>query len=683
MGITIQELSKSYGDNIILHNFSLEINDGTRLCICGANGTGKSTILRILSGLITPDSGKVIIPKNCGLGYVEQELSQDNLNMNLLEYVQDSLPDWNLFWHEWEAASSANDSTLLEKLMLRQHELETIYGYNPEHKARTVLSGLGFSDYKLTKPLFELSGGWREKAKLARILTAGADILLLDEPTNHLDLEAVEWLENYLINFQGALVFVAHDRIFMDKVGTHILSLDGRKPLFRKENYSQFLKYQDDLALQKKRETKNLKDEIEHKRAFVDRFKAKASKAKQAASREKMLEKLEKDLKQYEPEIKNKELNFKWPEPSRTEKTVLTLTDVAFQFSDGKKMWPTISFEIYRGQKIALVGPNGCGKSTLLKIIIGKIEQTAGSVKMASMVRLAYFSQHQLEILKSDETVLNEIRRLSDPKTTEVELMSVLGLFLLGQSYFARKVDTLSGGEKNRLILATLFLSRANFLILDEPTNHLDIESRAALISALEKYKGTLLMVAHDRNLLSKVAEQAWALSIEGIKVFENGFNSYDSYRKEKVIADKKANNAEKKANNAENKANNAGKKANNAENKNNNVENKNNSPISRNESKDIKREQAAQRHTIYKQIKPLQKKYEQKEKTLEKLLLEQQSLEISLANPEIYADTSVSTPQIKRFKQVKEDIDIIMEAMSELENEISKYEIVQGNIIE
>ncbi len=645
MKITLQDISKYYGARSIFENFSLDIEPGTRLCVCGPNGTGKSTLLRIIAGVESTDAGQVILAKNCRLGYVEQEFEPKMLQKNLLQYVQEALPDWQDFWVEWEQALAQNDEAKLTQLMAKQHELEVLYGYNPENRAKTVLSGLGFSERKLDLTLAQLSGGWRERAKLARVLTAGADILLLDEPTNHLDIEAVEWLEAFLLSFKGVLVFVAHDRVFMDNVGTHVLYLGMSRPFVRKTNFTQFLAYQEDLEMQRQREAKALQDEISRKMAFVERFRAKASKARQAGSQQKMAKKLEKELANHQPEQKRRNLSFSWPKPSRTEKTVLSAVDVAFAFADnGKSLWPPLSFTLYRGQRIALVGPNGCGKSTLLKILAGNLEKNSGTVAMGPLVQMGYFSQHQLEILRSSGTVLSEIRRLSDPRTTEEELMSVLGLFLLGQAYFERKVENLSGGEKSRLILATLFLSRSNFLILDEPTNHLDLESREALITALESFEGTVLLVAHDRWLLSALADEAWAISEEGITIYEGGFAEYDAVRRQ--LALKNVNPTPEKDSPTLN--------------------------LSREEQKQLKREQAQRRNALYKEIKPLQNEYAAKELELEKWLQEMSDIEQNLADPEIYANGEQSTLLLKRFNELQNITEQLMERMAQIEAELA-----------
>lgn len=651
MKITIQELSKAFGGRDILSNFSLEVDSGVRLCVCGPNGTGKSTMLRLLAGVESADGGRVILPKGCRLGFVEQELSESALETPLLTFVLDVLHDWSDFWSEWEEAAAAKDEALLTSLMHRQGELEALYGYNPEHRAKAVLSGLGFAESKWNRTLRELSGGWRERAKLARVLTAGADVLLLDEPTNHLDVEAVEWLESFLMDFKGALVFVAHDRIFMDKVGTHVLYLGLSKPVFRKATYTQFLVLQEEYNAQREREARALKEDLDRKMAFVERFRAKATKARQAGSRQKMAKKLEKELEDYRPEPKRKELNFSWPEAPHCEKVVLSAADLDFRFEDGKTMWPPLTFALYRGQRVALVGHNGCGKSTLLKLLAGTLERRAGNMVTAPQMRMGYYTQHQMDTLRGDTTVLAELRRLSDPRTTEEELMSVLGLFMLGQDYFDRQVSALSGGEKSRLVLATLFLKRCNFLLLDEPTNHLDLESREALVSALQKFNGTLLMVAHDRWLLSQVGAEAWELNDKGLTVFAN-FAAYDDNRRARQGATG-AGELAPSVSGGQAEAPLA-------------------QPLSREEQKRIKREQADKRNALHKELKPMLGRYEALETELAAVLEEQGTVEAQLANPDVYADHARSSDLLKTFEACKQRSEAILEEMTLLEDDMA-----------
>ena len=656
--ITLHEISKSFGGRDIFSSFSMDVESGMRLCVCGPNGMGKSTLLRMIAGVESVDGGRIIIPKNCRLGYVEQELDEKSLDTPLIAYVMDVVHDWSEFWTEWEEASARKDEARIQALMHRQAELEAIYGYNPEQRAKEVLSGLGFAERKWHRTLGELSGGWRERAKLARVLTAGADVLLLDEPTNHLDIDAVEWLESFIASFQGSLVFVAHDRVFMDRVGTHVLYLGLSKPVFRKATYSQFLRLQDDYEEQREREAKALQAELDRKMAFVDRFRYKATKARQAGSRLKQVKKLEKELEGYRPEPRRKELSFAWPEPPHAEKVLVSTVDLAFSFPDGKTMWPPLTFSVFNGQRIALVGHNGCGKSTLIKLLASRLAQTSGTIQIGSSVRLGYYAQHQMDLLRPDQTVIAQIRRASDPHLTENELMSVLGLFLLGQDFFDREVGTLSGGEKCRLVLAELFLKRCNLLLLDEPTNHLDLESREALAEALRNYQGTLLMVAHDRWLLSETGCEIWAVDSDGIERFES-FAAYDESRRRKQAEEQARIKAQARPQAAVKPAEDAPAK----------------NTLSREELKRLKREQAEARNALHKKLKPLKDKYAKLEQRLAEAMEEEHEAETKLADPATYADQQAYAKLLARYEALKAECEALMEQMDAIETEMAKAE--------
>ncbi len=660
MKITLHEISKAYGGRDLFSNFSLDIEGGMHLCVCGPNGMGKSTLLRLIAGEEAPDSGRVLRPAGCRLGYVEQDFTEEGLHTPLLTYVLDVVHDWSDFWQEWEEASSRHDEERLKALMHKQSELEGSFGYNPEYRAKTVLSGLGFSEDKWQRTLGELSGGWRERAKLARVLTAGADVLLLDEPTNHLDIDAVEWLEDFLKNFQGALIFVAHDRVFMDNISSHVLYLGGSKPIFRKANYSQFLHLQEEYALQRERERRALQDDINRKMAFVDRFRYKATKARQAGSKLKQAKKLEKELEGCKPEPRRKELKFSWPEPPHAEKVIFHAIDLAFQFPDGKTMWPALDFTVFSGQRIALVGHNGCGKSTLMKILAGRLAQTGGLLQRSVSARAGYYAQHQMELLRPGSTVLAQMRSVADSRTTEEELMSVLGLFLLGQDFFDRQVESLSGGEKCRLVLASLFLKRCNLLLLDEPTNHLDLESREALRNALRHYKGTMVMVAHDRWLLQETGCTIWSLDETGLHEHES-FAAYDAARHAQPLAQAQAQPAQPL------------------------------SPavtpppgeqtpamgrnLSRDELKRLKREQAEARNALSRKLKPLKDRYATLERELDAAMTEQEETEKHLADPATYADKTLSSALLSRYNELKSLCEKLLEDMDELERAVAELE--------
>jgi ATP-binding cassette subfamily F protein 3 len=644
--VTVQGLSKSYGGRDLFVGVSLEVHAGTRLAVVGPNGCGKSTFLKILAGQVEPDGGSVHMPRGIRVGFVEQELTLRHLEMPLEDFVLEVVPSWAELWQSWRQAVEAQDSAAMERLAQRQAELELLCGYNPEHQARAILSGLGFPESAGRRPLMTFSGGWRERAKLARVLVAGADILLLDEPTNHLDLDAVQWLEDYLQDFSGVVVFVAHDRYFLDRVATRILFLGAGKPILRDGNFSQFIQWFGERAEQARREATKLQEEIARKQSFVDRFRYKATKARQAQSRLGQIARLKEQLQSTQVERRPKTLNFSWPQPDPGSQTVVTAVDLGFSFADAP-LFSGLHFQIVRGQKIALVGPNGRGKSTLLKILTGHLQPTQGSVTLGSSITVGYFSQHQTEILWPHFSVLAELKRLASPACTDFQLKSVLGLFLLGEAYWEKKVEELSGGEKNRLILAHLFLKRANFLVLDEPTNHLDMESREALVEALGDYSGTVLVVAHDRYLLSHVAEEIWELTPQGLVVHHTGFDDY-LCRKTQPCGP----GAERLA-----------------------VSGAASGTQRSHDPRRVRRERAEARHLVSRQLKPLREQFAQGEARLEALLAEQEEVERILVDPATYADPAQAQELGRRHGELARQAEEVMTQLAYLEREIQEWE--------
>ncbi|NCC23890.1 MAG: ABC-F family ATP-binding cassette domain-containing protein [Deltaproteobacteria bacterium] len=643
--LTVEGVSKSYGGRDLFDGVSLQARPGTKMALIGPNGCGKTTFLRILAGEVSPDSGAVRTTKGSRLGYVRQELGEEDLKRSLMSFVMAVLPSWSVFWCEWEEAIARKDSETLERLAVVQSDLEHEFGYNPEHRAQTILHGLGFAESSWSRPLAELSGGWRERAKLARVLLAGSDLLLLDEPTNHLDMEAVQWLEQYLLAFEGVLVFVAHDRIFLDRVSREVLFFDGVRPTFRSGNFSEFLDWSRERDSLARKQAARLESEIQRRQRFVDRFRYKATKAAQAQSRVKGIERLERELSAIKPPGgSGRSLSFSWPEPPQANRLVVSAVDVGFDYDGSERpILNGLNFNLYRGQKVALVGVNGAGKSTLLKLVTGHLRPARGQIKLGSMVRPGYFSQHQAEILRMESAVISEIRRQTDPKTTEQELRSVLGLFMLGEDYWEKKVRDLSGGEKNRLVLSVLFLSRANFLILDEPTNHLDIESREALISALEDYSGTLLIVAHDRHLLSRVADQVWVVSEGAIDEIQGGFNAY--------LVRQEAASAE----NAEQIASKDGPRV----------------PSRR----DTRRKEAEERNRMYRLLRPKQEEFRRLEAELEAVLEEHGRLERVLADPATYGDSGQLEEMTRAYRDMEARSEELMTRLAYIELDIQEIE--------
>jgi ATP-binding cassette subfamily F protein 3 len=441
------------------------------------------------------------------------------------------------------------------------------------------------------------------------------------------------------------LVFVAHDRVFLDRIANKILFLGGGKPVVRPGNLTAFLAWHQEYLQTVKHKAEVLETEIAKKESFIARFRYKATKAVQAQSRLKQVDRLKKQLSDIQPEtLGGKTLNFSWPAPSRGNRTVLSVNKLSFAYPGHPRILDDVTFHLYRGQKIALAGPNGQGKSTLIKIVIGELAANSGDVSLGNLIKVGYFSQHQADMLCGDNAVLTEIRRMADPTTTEEELKSVLGRFLLGEGFWDSLVADLSGGEKNRLVLASLFLSKANFFVLDEPTNHLDLESREALVQALQDFPGTILFVAHDRYLLERVAQEVWELKNCGIVVHQGGFQEYQRSLGQKTNAEQEHSGLDiAKAN--------------------------------RKEQKRLKRLQAEQRNQAYALLRPLKKKYAELEGELEKNIEDQERLEMTLADPSIYADGQKVQGLNMEFANVRDAGDRLMSELAYLEKEIQEIE--------
>ncbi len=648
MKITATNISKSYSGQELFSGVSFELEPGRRLAVTGPNGCGKSTLLRMLAGLTRPDSGSINRPPGFRTGFVAQDLDDSELLTPLLEFVLSALPDWGEFWSRWKKAAAGDDRQSLEKLSRRQAEMEQSCGYNPEYRAEKILTGLGFEKSRFNLPLEHFSGGWRERARLSRVLLQGADLLILDEPTNHLDMEAVLWLENYLASFSGILVLVAHDRYFLDRVATHILHLGFDRPYFRPGNYSSFEKWHEETQLLREKEKGKISSEIKHLKSFVDRFRYKASKARQAQARLARMDSLESRKKDLQSDRPGKRLNFSWPAPDKSSRVAITCSELFFRHPEGPELFRNLNFQLFDGQKIALMGPNGSGKSTLFKLITGRIAPDSGYVKTGHNTRPAYFTQHQTETLVQQNTVLAEIKRLSYRDLTEEEVRSVLGLFLLDETFWDRSVQSLSGGEKTRLILSSLFLTRANLLLLDEPTNHLDMESREVLVAALKDFPGAVFMIAHDRFLLSQVAGEVW--SLENGRTVEHGMG-FDDYYQRIVLKE-------------ENKPDPSRAPAPGSPGKNQSLH------------KEKKRQEARIRNQLYRELQPLKKEYAEKEQTLESTLLRQEELESVMALPETYQEPDRFRELNRQYQDLCAQNDRLMHRLEELEQKITELEV-------
>ncbi|WPU95347.1 ABC-F family ATP-binding cassette domain-containing protein [Mucilaginibacter sabulilitoris] len=538
--IAINNLTFEIGARALYDEANWHIKPGEKIGLIGANGTGKTTLLKIIVGDYKPTSGTISMAKDLTMGYLNQDLLSYSSDKTIVHVAMEAFERQNQLHDEIEnlLKKLETDYTedLLHKLSDKQHEFELLDGYNIEYKAREILAGLGFSDEDCQRKLSTFSGGWRMRVMLAKILLQAPDILLLDEPTNHLDLPSIQWLEDYLKAFNGAIIIVSHDRWFLDKVINRTVESRKGKLTVYAGNYTFYL---EEKALREeiqRGEFKNQQSKIKQEERLIERFRAKASKAKMAQSRIKMLDKMERvdDVDDDNPSV-----NFAFRFSKQSGRHVVTLEDIT-------KKYPAIDIldhteaVIEKGDKIALIGANGKGKSTLLRIIASADKEFKGTVTTGHNVSTTFFAQHQLESLHLENQILQELQAFA-PKHTDTELRTILGSFLFTGDDVFKKIKVLSGGEKSRVALAKALTADANFLILDEPTNHLDMQSVNILIQALEQYEGTFIVVSHDRYFLDNVANKIWFIEDQKIKIYPGTYAEYDEWAAKRKLEPKTA----------------------------------------------------------------------------------------------------------------------------------------------
>lgn len=639
--LSISNLSYFIGGRALYENANLHIKPKDKIGLVGQNGTGKSTLLKIIYGDYQATTGEVQKAKDCTIGFLNQDLLSYQSDESILNVALAAFKETLALQDEIDKVLKLMETDYSEEVINRlaylQDRFESNEGYTIKAKAEEVLEGIGFQTADLQKPLRQFSGGWRMRVMLAKLLLEKPSLLMLDEPTNHLDLPSIQWVENYLKNYEGAVVVVSHDQTFLDNCISTTVEVANQTLNAYPGNYS-FYKEEKKLRMELQQNAyENQQQMIKQTERFIERFRAKATKSNQVQSRIKALDRMERVH-----EVVNDEafVNFKFKFSQKSGRDVVVIDQVSKAYGDLVILKNTTA-RIERGDKIALIGANGKGKSTLLRIIAGT-EQIQGSRTEGHNVIKSFFAQHQLEALTLDNEIIQEMAQAGSGKS-EMELRGVLGCFLFSNEEVYKKIKVLSGGEKSRVALAKTLISESNFLLLDEPTNHLDFQSVNILIQALQQYEGTFITVSHDRHFVKGVANKIWYIENHEIKEYPGTYEEYEFWRSQQLevrVSPQPAPKLEKKP-----------------------IETPRNTPEMQQAKRDLKK--------LEEQLVKIEKEIE----TLDLLKLE---VEEKMADPELYADEVKSQKLQDSYQSVQNSL---YEANAKWENLVDQISILQEQL--
>jgi len=677
--IQFQNVSLAFGGQQVLRGLTWTIKPNRRIGLIGANGTGKSTLLRVVVGSQNQDEGQVMISGDTSVGYLEQEVQDIVTEDSVLEEAKKAFDDVLTLEAKIEQITREMENEpdhacdtyqkLLHALERAQTRLTLYEAHRIQDKTEAVLTGLGFDPETLDRLLNTFSGGWRMRVALAKLLLSEPDFLLLDEPTNHLDIESIDWVENYLNTYRGTVVIVSHDRYFLDRMVTSIAELANGSISEYAGNYTYYLKAREQRRELQQAAYENQQREIAQTERFIERFRYKATKARQVQSRIKMLERMERITP---PQSDDLRIDFRFPSPIKSGRVVLELSEFSklYHTTEGNvQVFDEAGpLTIDRGDKIALIGKNGAGKSTLARILCNE-EPFDGTRSLGYHVDLAYFAQHQADALYHSQTIMEILSDLAAGKS-DTYIRSLLGAFLFTGDDVFKPVGVLSGGEKSRVALARTLLTPANLLILDEPTNHLDIRSTQVLIEALKQFTGTFVIVSHDRHFLDQVVNKVWYIDKEGIHTFLGNYTSFlwQTQHGSRQHFDIESRAGARKSARRQQKE----------------IEVKGGGPKSR----DQKRREAEERNRLFQAQKSgenvdfaslnpfqLQKAFEKVEADILEKESHQTELEHKLGDPQLYEDPGQTQETLDTYEGVKRDLEHLYETWNTLAEHISDKE--------
>jgi len=642
--LQIRNLSYHIGERALLKEINWVINPGKRVALIGPNGAGKTTLLRIIKGDLEPHDGVMIKPKEYTIGYLPQEEIAVGSGPILAAVLEGHgeilrLEEQIAELHAILNTHTEDDEKLLERLGALESRYDALGGYTIENQAKAILTGLGFGEIDYQRPMSEFSGGWRMRVYLARLLLLNPDLLLLDEPTNHLDLPSLEWLESYLLSFAGSMVLVSHDRFFIDRLAQEITELDRGVLTHYSGNYHLYEKQKAESEELLLKQWEAMRDERERQQKFINRFRYKATKAAAVQSRIKMLEKMaEVEL----PPPPPPRIHFRLRVAGTSYKDVLHIEKLNFRYA-GPWVLQDLNLDVYRGQKVALVGVNGAGKTTLTRLIYGELQPESGSIKIGERTTIGYYAQHQVDSLSLDATAYAEVASTT-AQSLAPRIRDILGLFQFHGDAVFKPIRVLSGGEKARVSLAKILLSPVNFLIMDEPTNHLDTGAKEALEEALRDYDGTLLLIAHDRYFLDKLVTRVIELREGRLTMYEGNYSDYIAKRE----AD--AARAAEAARSAQAHLTEAAAET----------------PTPARKSKEKKRQEAEARQAISRDRNRLEQTIARIEAEIQAREEKKSTLEAQLANPQSYKNGEFAAQLTRDYTLVKSELEWLVTEWSE-----------------